>query len=72
MRRSIAVRHPETYSRLRITYTADYTPPEPAVGWAGGWAAVDILEAYDVDAGEPIPAAELETLAPTVEEALNA
>lgn len=72
MRRSIVVRHPETYARLRVTYTADYTPREPAVGWAGGWAAVDVLEAYDADAGEPLPAAELETLVQTVEDALNA
>ena len=72
MRRSIAIRHPETYARLRVTYTADYTPPEPAVGWAGGWAQVDVLHAHDVDNREDIPANELESLVHTVEEALNA
>jgi hypothetical protein len=71
MRRSVAIRHPETYARLRVTYTADYTPPEPAVGWVGGWNVYDVLEAYDADAGEALPAAELETLAAVVEDALN-
>jgi hypothetical protein len=56
--RTLSIPHPEHGGPVRVTFTADYSRPDPLVGWRGGWIVDEVLEAVDATTGEALdPAA---------------